>query len=232
MNKKSYSMVEHVEKALDNIRGKSDVILLGLTGGIASGKSTVADMLEEMGFFLIDFDILARRVVEPGKPAWKDIVDYFGVNVLHEDDNIDRKKLSGIVFQDEKKRRTLEAFIYPQIADEFLLEVEEIALEEPEAVIQAVVPLLIEGDMQSLFNWIILVHIPREKQIERLMARDKISRNEADNILRAQLPIDEKIEHADFVIHNENSFKETREQVNALYESIKELQNKSSHISA
>lgn len=220
-------MAEHVEKALDKIREKSGITLLGLTGGIASGKSTVAKMLTDMGFIVIDFDIIARQVVEPGKPAWKYIVDYFGENILHDDKTIDRKRLSGIVFQDEKKRKTLESFIYPSIADEFILQVERIAAQEPGAVIQAVVPLLIEGNMQGLFHRIIVVYIPREKQIERLMERDGISRSEADNILKAQMPIDEKIGHADFVINNENSLEETREQVEDLYKKIKELQNAS-----
>ena len=223
MNKKRYSMVEHVGEALDIIRGKSDIILLGLTGGIASGKSTVAHMLGEMGCFVIDFDILSRRVVEPEKPAWQYIVDYFGGNILHDNGTIDRKKLSGIVFQDEKKREMLEEFIYPHIADEFIRQIKEIATEESGVVIQAVVPLLIEGNMQKLFHKVIVVYIPREKQIERLMERDVISRHEADNIIKAQMPIDEKIAHADFVINNENSLEETKEQVKDLWRSVRRL---------
>jgi dephospho-CoA kinase len=226
MNKKSFSIVKHVEKTLDIIREKSGIMLLGLTGGIASGKSTVADMLRDMGSFVIDFDIIARQVVEPGKPGWKYIVDYFGENILNDDGTIDRKRLSGIVFQDENKRKMLESFIYPSIADEFILQLEGISADEPGAVIQAVVPLLIEGRMQELFHRIIVVYIPREKQIERLMERDGIIRSKAEDILNAQMPIDEKIKHADFVIHNENSLEETKEQVKDLWKTIKNLQNK------
>jgi dephospho-CoA kinase len=228
MDKKRYSVAEHTGKTIEMIRQRSGILLLGLTGGIASGKSTVAAMLEEMGFFTIDFDILARQVVEPGKPAWKKIVDYFGKNILLDDGNIDRKMLSEIVFKDKKKRRELEAFIYPSIADEFLLQVEEIASKEPGAVIQAEVPLLIEGNMQDLFHGIILVYVPREKQVERLMERDGIRRDEAEDILKAQIPIDEKVEHADFVVHNENSPKETEAQVKDLWRKIKELRRNNS----
>ena len=94
---------------MEAIRGKDSRLLLGVTGGIASGKTTVANMLEEMGAPIIDFDLLARQVVEPEKPAWKEIVDYFGKQVLQEDGNLDRKKLSNIVFRDFERRKKLES---------------------------------------------------------------------------------------------------------------------------
>ncbi|MDB9823031.1 dephospho-CoA kinase [Deltaproteobacteria bacterium] len=213
-------------ETLENILGKSQALLIGVTGGIASGKSTVAKMLEEMGAHSIDFDILARRVVEPGRPAWNNIVDYFGRDILKVEGEIDRKKLSKIVFGDSGKRGILEGFTHPPIAEEFIRQVDMIVSNDPEAIIQAVIPLLIEGGMQGLFDKIVVVYAPREKQIERLIERDGISREEAVNILNSQMPINKKIEQADFVIYNENSLEETKKQVKELWLKLKDLQKR------
>jgi dephospho-CoA kinase len=210
---------------MEEIRGRDNRLLLGVTGGIATGKSTVSKMLEELGAPLIDFDVLAREVVEPGKPAWKDIVDYFGRQILQEDETIDRKGLSNVVFRDMEKRKKLESFTHPRIFEEFYRQVGEIAARIPEPIIQVGVPLLIELNLQYRFDKLLLVYIPRELQIERLMKRDGISREAAENIMKAQLPIDEKLGYADFVIHNEGSLEETRKQVADVWKKLKELQN-------
>ena len=209
---------------LETIRGKDDRLLLGVTGGIASGKSTASEMLKELGAHVIDFDVIARQVVEPGKPAWQGVVDYFGKQVLEEDKNLDRKKLSKIVFSDFEKRKKLEGFIHPRIHEEFVKQVNAIAQKEPCAIIQVVVPLLIELNLQYMFHKLMLVYIPEEKQIERLAARDKISIEEAANILKAQLPIDEKKGYADYIVNNEQSIKETEKQVKKIWESLKNIQ--------
>ena len=195
-----------------------------MTGGIAGGKTTVANMLKELGAHLIDFDVLARQVVEPGKPAWKEIVDYFGEQVLNEDNGLDRKRLSTIVFQDFQKRKKLEDITEPKTSGKPGTSRYMIEAKRPRAIIQVVVPLLFEVKMQYLFHKILLVYLPSEKQIERLCERDGISRREAANILQAQLPIDEKVKYADFIINNANSLEETREQVEKLWESLKILQ--------
>jgi len=217
-------MKDNIIKTLKKIVERAPILLVGLTGGIASGKSTVANMLEEMGAYSIDFDILARRVVEPGRPAWENVVDYFGRHILQDKSDIDRKRLSEIVFQDSEKRKKLEGFIHPPIAGEFIKEVDGIASNDPNAIIQAVVPLLVEVGMQSLFHKIVVVFIPREKQIERLIERDGISKENAINILNSQMDIDDKIGLADFVIYNENSLEETKKQVNDLWDTLKDLQ--------
>lgn len=209
---------------LETIRGKDNRLLLGVTGGIASGKTTVANMLAELGAPIVDFDILAREVVEPGKPAWQDIVDYFGKQVLNEDRTLNRKKLSKIVFSDLEKRKKLESFTHPRIHEEFVKQVNEIAAQNPNAIIQTVIPLLIELNLQYIFHKILVVYTPYKKQVERLIERDGISREEAENILKAQLPIDEKVGYADFVIHNEGSLEETRKQVRDLWEKLKSIQ--------
>jgi len=168
---------------------KSPILLVGLTGGIASGKSTVAHILEEMGSRVIDFDMLARLIVEPGRPAWKKIVDYFGKDILQGNGEIDRKRLSRIIFGNSEKRKRLEGFTHPFIADEFAGQVDEIASNDPDAIINAVVPMLFEAGMRALFHKVIVVYIPREEQIKRLMERDGMSEGDAINILNAQMHI-------------------------------------------
>jgi dephospho-CoA kinase len=209
---------------LEALRGNDNRLLLGVTGGIATGKSTVSEMLEELGAPIVDFDVLAREVVEPGKPAYEQIVAFFGEQVLEEDGTIDRKKLSDIVFKDMEKRKKLESFTHPQIGVEFFNQVTKIAASDPNAIIQVAVPLLIEVNLQHLFHKILLVYTPRETQIERLVDRDGISEEEAGRILDAQLPIDEKLGYADFVIKNEETLAETKKQVEELWETLKRIQ--------
>ena len=199
-------------------------LILGVTGGIATGKTTVANMLEDLGAPIIDFDVLARRVVAPEKPAWKDIVAYFGQEILLEDRTVDRKKLSGIVFKNAEKRKKLEDFVHPRTGDEYVEEVSRITATDSNAIIQAVIPLLFEANMQDMYEKILLVYAPRETQIERLVLRDKISEEEAARILDAQLPIDEKVGFADFVINNDKGLDETRKQVEDLWKKLKKIQ--------
>jgi dephospho-CoA kinase len=209
---------------LELLRGNDNRLLLGVTGGIATGKSTVSKMLEELGAPIIDFDVLAREVVEPGKPAYEQIKAYFGEQVLQEDGTIDRKKLSDVVFQDMEKRKKLESFTHPQIGLEFLNQVNEFTAADPNAIIQVAVPLLIEVNMPYLFHKILLVYTPRETQIERLVLRDGISEEEAGRILDAQLPIDDKVGFADFVINNEKGLDETRRQVEEVWDELHKIQ--------
>jgi dephospho-CoA kinase len=217
------AMLEDLAKAL---KRKDHCLLLGVTGGIASGKTAVAHMLKELGAPMIDFDLIARQVVEPGKPALQKIVDYFGKQILQEDGTLDRKKLSSIVFQDLEKRKKLEGFTHPPICEAFLKQVNEITDKDPAAIIQAVVPLLIEKNLQSMFDKVLVVYVPQEQQIERLTRRDSISKEEAAHMLRAQLPIDEKLQYADFVVRNEGSMEETRRQVEEVWCDLKKLQGK------
>ncbi len=211
-------------RQLEAIRGKDNRLLLGVTGGIASGKTIVANMLYELGAPIIDYDKIARQVVEPGKPAWKEIVEYFGTQILQENDHLDRKKLSKIVFHDLEKRKKLESFTHPRIYEEFVKQVNEIAGNDPEAIIQVVIPLMIELNLQYRCHKLLVVYIPQEKQIERLAERDGISEEEAANMLTAQLPIDEKLGYADFVIHNEGPIEETKKEVEDLWQTLKKLQ--------
>jgi len=148
----------------------------------------------------------------------------FGKEVLKNDRRIDRKKLSAIVFGDANKRRKLESFTHPRIIEEAARRADEIAGRSPNAIIQVAVPLLIEIHLQDKFHKVLLVYVPREIQIERLMKRDGITKDAAESILKAQLPIDEKVKYSDFVIHNEGTLEETRRQVEEVWKVLKKCQ--------
>jgi len=211
---------------MEPIQKKNNSLLLGVTGGIATGKTTVVRMLEELGAPVIDFDLLAREMVEPGEPAWKDIVAYFGEKILLKDGRLDREKLSGIVFQDVEKRNILESFTHPRIYEASDRQVKKIVDKDPNAIVQLDIPLLIEQNLQHMVHRVLVVYIPREKQIARLIERDGMSREGAVDRLRAQLPIDEKLSKADFVIHNEKTLEETKKQVADLWQTLKDVQHR------
>lgn len=220
----AYSNLEDLVK---KIKGNDNRLILAVTGGIATGKTTVANMLTELGAPHIDFDVLARKVVEPGTPALKKIVEYFGKRVLQEDGTLNRKKLSKIVFQDIEKRKKLESFTHPAILEEFLKQIDAIAKNDPNAIIQVSVPLLIELNLQYMFDKILVVYASTAQQVKRLCKRDRISKAEAANILKAQMPIDEKVDYADFVVRNETDLKETRRQIEKIWRALKKHQKKS-----
>lgn len=212
------------QKAPDIQKGKNNYLLLGVTGGVASGKSTVANMFRELGAHLIDFDVIARQIVAPHKPAWEDIVAYFGKKILLKDSNIDRRKLADIVFNNTGKRKKLESFTHPRIHQEFEKMIHKSFANDPSAITQVVIPLMIEWNLQHRFHKILVVYIPQELQIERLVNRDGISLAMAQNMLNAQMPMDEKIPYADFVIHNEKSLEGTKKQVAKVWQILKRLQ--------
>lgn len=209
-----------LDEMMKKVKGDGRRTLLGVTGGIASGKSTVSKMLAELGSPLIDFDLIARQVVEPGTPGLAKIVDYFGRQVLADDGSLDRKKLSDIVFGDMEKRKKLEGFTHAQIYEEFFKQTNEIAAKDPEAIIQVSVPLLIELNLQYLFDKILVIHVPDTVQADRLAERDGISRDEALNIMKSQLSIDEKLQFADFVVDNTRDLDFTRSQVEKIWNNL------------
>ncbi|MBN2333699.1 MAG: dephospho-CoA kinase [Deltaproteobacteria bacterium] len=215
-----------LDEMMAKVRGQDQRLLVGVTGGIASGKSTVSKMLEEFGAPLIDFDLIARQVVEPGTPGLAKIVDYFGSQVLDEHGALDRKKLSDIVFGDMEKRKKLEGFTHPPIYEEFFKQADAIAAKDPNAIIQVAIPLLVELNLQYLFDQLIVVHVPAATQIERLALRDGITEEAAATILKAQLPIDEKLQFANFVVDNTKDVAETKQQVEDIWHKLTQLQRK------
>ena len=216
------------EDMINKLRGSDNRLLLGVTGSIATGKSTVAGMLEELGARTIDFDVLSRVVVEPDKPAWQDIVAYFGEQILAEDRTLDRTKLREIVFQDLEKKKKLESFQHPRIYEEFIKQVEQYASEDPNTIIQAVIPLLIEVNMQSFFHNLIMVYASEKEQKIRLMKRDGSSEEMAMNMIRSQLSVDEKKGYCDLVVDNSGSPEQTRRQVKQLWQKLKKIQREKS----
>jgi dephospho-CoA kinase len=213
------------EETINMLRGTDNRLLLGVTGSIATGKTTVAAMLEELGARTIDFDVLSRVVVEPGKPAWNDIVAFFGKQVLREDQTLDREKLREIIFKDMEKKKKLESFQHPRIGEEFMELVKQYAGEDPNAIIQVVVPLLIEVNMHPLFHNILMVYASEEEQKKRLMNRDGSSEEMAINMIRSQLSVEEKKGFCDLIIDNSGPLEETRKQVEKLWEKLKEIQS-------
>lgn len=195
-------------------------LLLGVTGSIGTGKSTVATMLERLGAPIIDFDVLSRIVVEPEKPAYRDIVSFFGNQVVGEDGSLDRKALRDIVFKDTKKRKKLERFTHPRIGEEFAIRVEELSKGKTNTIIQVVIPLLIEARMQSDFDHLLMVYAPEDVQLRRLMARDGIDEDLAMRIIRSQMPVDEKKGYCDLVIDNSGTLEKTRRQVEDLWHTL------------
>ncbi len=204
------------------------MLVAGLTGGIATGKSTITEMFRRLGAYIVDFDILSRVVVEPDLPAWRDIVDFFGESVLNEDRTLNRTKLGEIVFDDEEKRRQLQGFIYPRLFEEYARRLEEIRKKDPDAIIIADVPLLIEIRLQSMFEKIIVVYAPEELQLRRLIERDGFNRKDATKRLEAQMSIEEKLKHADYIIHNTTSLDDTRSEVENIYKELQHLSRRQS----
>jgi len=189
--------------------------VLGLTGGIASGKSVVAQMFRELGGEVIDADQLAREVVEPGQPALQAIVSHFGPEILRDDGTLDRGKLAAIVFADPAARAQLNAITHPPIHQRLVQAVE--ARRNQPGLLIAAVPLLYENGRESSVEKVVVVWVDRATQIERLMQRDRLSRAQAEQRLAAQLPLDTKRERADEVIDNGGSLEATRRQVDAIY---------------
>ena len=191
-----------------------------LTGGIASGKSTVSRMFRELGAYLIDADIVARQIVEPGKPAWKEIVEHFGQAILRDNQEINRKQLGSIIFHQPEKRQILNQITHPQVIQEIHEQERVFRKVHPDAVVLIDVPLLIEAAMHHSYKHIVLVYVPEAIQLQRLMKRDHISKDEALTKIRSQMPLSEKLHYATHIIRNDETLDKTKEQVIAVYQEI------------
>ena len=187
---------------------------IGLTGGIASGKSTVADLFAELGAVVIDTDVIAREVVMPGQPGLDAIVEAFGDDVLTGDGSLDRAAMRQRIFSDDKARTALEALLHPLIRAETRRQSELAG--GPYQLI--VVPLLVDSDLKAFVNRILVVDCSEATQIRRLLARDAESEAQARRILAAQSTREQRLAIADDVIDNDGTVSETRRQVAALHE--------------
>lgn len=196
-------------------------ILIGLTGGIASGKSTAARFFREAGAEVIDADRLARSAVEPGRPALEEIRAEFGPSVILPDGTLDRAALAAKVFGDEEARARLNRIVHPRVEEEVRREVSRIRGADPGAVIVYDIPLLYEGGLADRFDAVVVIYVPREEQLRRLRARDGLSAEEAAARLASQMDIEEKARRADFVVENTASPEDLRRRVELLLKEIR-----------
>jgi dephospho-CoA kinase len=199
------------------------MIIIGMTGGIGSGKSSVAEMFKDEGAYVIDFDYLARVVVEPDTPAWRDIVDYFGPEIISPDRTLNRSKLAEIVFSDAKSRKALEGFTHPRIFKERDILIKDIKKKDPKAIVIVDIPLLFELSLKKKFDKVILVYVSRDVQIKRAVKRGVLAKEEVEKRLQAQISIEEKKLLSDYIINNEGSLKYTRDQVRKVTHELKKL---------
>ncbi|MCL6631106.1 MAG: dephospho-CoA kinase [Alicyclobacillus herbarius] len=196
-------------------------LIVGLTGGIATGKSTVTGMLRELGAYVVDADVWARKVVEPGSEGLREVVAAFGDRILRSDGSLDRGALAAIVFQDEAARQRLNAITHPRVRSGMMSETKAYLSEHPGNPVVWDVPLLFEGETRHLVQRTIVVYTDEATQLARLMARNGYSEAEAKARIRAQMSIEEKRRLADYVIDNTGTLDLTREQVERIWNSIR-----------
>ncbi|MDD4801555.1 MAG: dephospho-CoA kinase [Syntrophomonas sp.] len=194
--------------------------IIGLTGGIASGKSTVAKILTDLGAWVIDADKTGHRLMEPYQSAWKAIVQTFGPEILNPDMTINRLHLGSIVFSDHQKLQMLNDITHPLIGQSMRQQIKQIRSSHPEAVIFLDVPLLYETNMDKKSDQVWVVWVDRETQLNRLIKRDGFTRQEALRRIDSQMSLDEKAERADVIINNTNSIDDTIHAVTKNYNSI------------
>lgn len=194
---------------------------IGLTGGIATGKSTVAALLVERGALLVDADQVAREVVMPGESALEAVASKFGQAVLHSDGTLNRPALGKIVFNNQDLLAQLEGILHPAIRMRMQQRIKQYAVEYPERLIVADIPLLYETEQQSLYDGIMVVYVPQQQQLERLMQRNSITEEEANRRISLQMDIEEKKRRADWVIDNSGTIAETTRQIDAYWKSLR-----------
>lgn len=199
------------------------MLKIGLTGGIATGKSYVLGVLRELGCEVIDADQVAHQVIEPGQAAYDEIVAHFGRGVLDNDGGIDRVKLGAIVFADQEQRAQLNAIVHPRVYEAQADWLGAVAARDPQAIAVFDAALMIETGSYRRFDKIIVVYCDVELQLQRLMARNSLTREQALARIAAQMPTTEKLTYADFTINTSAGFADTRRQVEQLYATLRQL---------
>ena len=199
------------------------MFIVGLTGGVATGKSSVSRMLKEEGAYIIDADQIAKELVEPHSPAWNEIQSIFGQEILSRDGLIDRKKLAAIVFSSPEKRKLLGRILHPRIKKEMARRVKAIGQKDPQAIVVIDAPLLVETGYHKEMEKVILVLSTEMQQIERLRNRNGMDPEDARKIICSQMPLEEKREVADFVIENQGSLKGARRRVKEIFQELRRL---------
>lgn len=196
------------------------MLKVGLTGGIACGKTYVTELLRKLGCEVIDADIAARKVVEPGQPAYEEIVQTFGREILQTDGTLDRAKLGAIVFADEKLRAQLNAIVHPRVHQLQVNWLAEVAARNPDAITITDAALMIESGGFPRYDKIVVVFCAPEIQLARLMQRNNLSETEAKQRIAAQMPTNEKLTYADYSIDTSAGFESTQQQVAVLFSEL------------
>jgi len=199
------------------------MLKVGLTGGIASGKSTVSEAFARLGAKVLDADEVAREVVLPGKPAWTKLRHTFGSEFFHPDGRLNRSKLRRLVFADPEQRSRLNAIVHPEVMREIDFRFEQLTSSAEHAVVLVDIPLLIEVGVAHRFDKVVVVYANESVQVMRLMQRDGLSREEARQALSVQIDLREKAKKADFVISNSGTPGETQAQVEKVWQELLEL---------
>ncbi len=198
------------------------MLMVGLTGGIVSGKSTVSEMFRQLGAQVIDADQIAHTIVSPGEKAWHSIVEYFGKEILIKNQQINRKKLAKIVFADKKKLEMLNSITHPEILaviNRRICQLKSNYNQDLICIIDA--PLLFEANLADRMDKIIVVFISQEEQTKRLLLRDNFTEEEALRRIQSQIPLTSKLSWADYVIDNSFSREQTKKQVEQVWEKLK-----------
>jgi dephospho-CoA kinase len=201
----------------------SRMLLIGLTGGVATGKSTVAKLFKECGAVVIDADALARQVVQPGKPAWRDIVRLYGKRVLEDDGTLNRPALARIVFHNPRKLRMLGRIIHPRVAREQSRLTRDLTRKDSDAIIVYDVPLLFEAGVDKRVDRIVVVVADRQTQITRLQRRNHLTSAEALRRIRSQMPLAQKSKRADYVLEGTLPLPQLRRAVKQIYVELKRV---------
>lgn len=194
--------------------------VIGLTGNIGSGKSTVAGLFKELGAEIIDADQIARDVVRQGKPALKEIAELFGKDVLNSDGTLNRKYMADIVFSNDEKREQLNNIIHPKIYDKITGSIKNYSKKGAGIVIIEAALILEKKGLLKLIESLIVVSISRETQVKRLRSRGDLSAEQISARIKSQLSNSEKIKHADYIIDNNGKLENTREQVRQIWNNL------------
>ena len=195
------------------------MLIIGLTGGIGSGKSAVSDKFKSLGINVVDADVAARTVVEPGQPALAEIERHFGSNILNQEGVLDRAQLREIIASDSEERVWLESVLHPKIGEQIAKELAEST--SPYTIYVA--PLLLETNSQKMCSRVLVVDVPKEIQIQRTAERDKVSEIQIEKIVAVQMEREERLEKADDVLVNTGTIKELEEQVVKLHQKYLEM---------
>ncbi|MDP7551943.1 MAG: dephospho-CoA kinase [Nitrospinaceae bacterium] len=197
-------------------------LLVGLTGGMGSGKSLAASYFKALGAQIIDADRISRELVAPGKPAWKEIIEEFGSNVLNPDQTLNRKQIAAIVFNDESKRKKLEDIIHPRVIVEERRLYEKYRQKNSRVLAVIDAALLIESGNYKNVDKVVVVQCGKEEQIRRVMERDGTARSEVENRLHSQMPLEEKVVFGDYILRNDDTRESLKSQVGELYRNLRD----------